>query len=85
MGDLSLGGRRFTLLTRPGCHLCEDFESELMACFEGRLEIETALVDSDPAWQEAYGLSIPVLLAPDGRFVCAVSPDIAAVEAVLSA
>ena len=55
-----------------------------MASFEGRLEVETALVDSDPAWQQAYGLSIPVLLAPDGRFVCAVTPDIAAVEAVLS-
>lgn len=76
--------RRFTLLTRPGCHLCEEFEAELMADFEGRLEVESAHVDADPAWQQAYGLSIPVLLAPDGCFVCAVSPDAAAVEAALS-
>ncbi|MDP3856317.1 MAG: glutaredoxin family protein [Stagnimonas sp.] len=81
---MALGGRRYTLLTRPGCHLCEDFEAELMAEFEGRLEVETALVDSDPVWSEAYGLSIPVLLAPDGRFVCAVTPDIDAIEADLS-
>ena len=81
----ALGGRRFTLLTRPGCHLCEDFEAELMASFEGRLEVESALVDSDPVWREAYGLSIPVLLTPDGRFVCAVTVDLAAVEAVLNA
>ena len=77
--------RRFTLLTRPGCHLCEEFEAELMVAFEGRLEVETAHVDRDPAWREAYGLSIPVLLAPDGRFVCAVTPDPEAVEAVLVA
>ena len=81
---MALGGHRYTLLTRPGCHLCEDFEAELMAAFEGRLEVETALVDSDPAWCEAYGLRIPVLLAPDGRFVCAVTLDLAAVEAALS-
>ena len=76
--------RRFTLLTRPGCHLCEDFEAELMAAFEGRLELETAQVDQHPAWREAYGLSIPVLLAPDGSFVCAVTPDTEAVEAALA-
>ncbi|ROH85959.1 glutaredoxin family protein [Stagnimonas aquatica] len=75
--------RRFTLLTRPGCHLCEDFEAELMAEFEGRLEVESAHVDSDPAWLAAYDLRIPVLLAPDGSFVCAVQPDFAAVQAVL--
>lgn len=76
--------RRFTLLTRPGCHLCEEFEAELLAAFEGRLEVETAHVDADPVWRAAYGLSIPVLLAPDGGFVCSVQPDLAAVEAVLS-
>lgn len=81
---MALGGRRFTLLTRPGCHLCEDFEAELMAGFEGRLEVESVLVDSDPAWREAYGLSIPVLLAPDGGFVCAVTPEAEAVEAALA-
>lgn len=81
---MALGGRRYTLLTRPGCHLCEDFEVELMAAFDGRLEVETALVDSDPVWREAYGLSIPVLLAPDGGFICAATLDLAAVEAALS-
>lgn len=76
--------RRFTLLTRPGCHLCEEFEAELTAAFDGRLEVETAHVDADPVWREAYGLSIPVLLAPDGSFVCAVTPDADAVEAALA-
>lgn len=56
-----------------------------MASFDGRLEVEAVWVDSDPVWREAYGLSIPVLLTPDGEFVCAVRPDIDAIEAVLRA
>lgn len=76
---------RFTLLTRPGCHLCEDFEAELAAAFGERIELEPVHVDAHPEWLAAYGLSIPVLLTEAGAFVCAVQPDIDAVAALLPA
>ncbi len=76
--------RRFTLLTRPDCHLCEEFESEALQQFGGRLEIELVQVDHHPHWQAEYGLSIPVLLDADDRFVCAVTVDADAIEAALA-
>ena len=75
---------RFTLLTRPGCHLCEDFEAEVLAAFGGRLEIETVQVDHHPAWLAEYGLRIPVLLDAQDRFVCEVAVDANAIETALS-
>ena len=75
---------RFTLLTRPGCHLCEEFEAELMAAFGERVEVEAVHVDAHPEWQAAYGLSIPVLLTAAGDFVCAVEVDVEAVTAKLA-
>ena len=75
--------RRFTLLTRPGCHLCEDFEAEVLAEFGGRLEIDAVQVDHHPAWLAEYGLGIPVLLDARERFVCEVRPDANAIEAAL--
>ncbi|MDO9451603.1 MAG: glutaredoxin family protein [Stagnimonas sp.] len=76
--------RRFTLLTRPDCHLCEVFEAEVVAVFGERLEIEAVQVDHHPAWQAEYGLRIPVLLDPQERFVCAVTVDANAIRAALS-
>ncbi len=73
----------FSLLTRPGCHLCEDFETEVLAAFGDRLEIEAVQVDQHPAWREQYGLRIPVLLDAQDRFLCAVAIDAAAIEAAL--
>jgi len=76
--------QRFTLLTRPGCHLCEEFEAEVLAAFDGRLEIDAVLVDHHPAWLAEYGLRIPVLLDGRERFVCEVHMDANAIEAALS-
>jgi len=76
--------RRFTLLTRPGCGLCEEFEHAALAVAQGRCEIEPVLVDHHPAWQAQYGLTIPVLLDAQGRFICAVTVDVNALEAALS-
>ena len=76
--------RRFTLLTRPGCHLCEDFEAEAAALLGTRAEIEAVLVDHHPEWQRLYGGRIPVLLDEAGRFICAVTVDANAVAAALS-
>ncbi|MES2684201.1 MAG: glutaredoxin family protein [Pseudomonadota bacterium] len=74
---------RFTLLTRPGCHLCEDLETEALAAFGDRIAIDTVLVDHHPAWQSQYGLRIPVLLDAQGQFVCEVQLDEAALARAL--
>lgn len=76
--------RRFTLLTRPGCHLCDDFEAAVLAAFGERVEIEAVQVDHHPARQAEYGLRIPVLLDSQDRFVCAVTMDANAIAAALS-
>ncbi len=66
---------RFTLLTRPGCHLCEEFEEQLLAEFGERLEVDGVRVDAHPQWLADYGLRIPVLLSETGEFVCEMSVD----------
>lgn len=56
------------LLGRPGCHLCEDFLSDLIAAhprLEGRVNVVN--VDERPDWREVYGRRIPVLLDGHGR------------------
>jgi len=58
------------LLSRPGCHLCDDMRSAvapLVARLGGSLE--TVDVDSDPALAARWGNEIPVLLDADGRVV----------------
>jgi hypothetical protein len=62
---------RLTLLTRPGCGLCEDFLDDLQ-----RLGAEASLppldildVDDDPLLARRHGLDVPVLLL-DGAVVC---------------
>ena len=64
-----MGG--LTLLSRPGCGLCEEFLEELQ-----RLSTTVPLpslavldVDSDPVLSRRHGLDIPVLLL-DGVVVC---------------
>lgn len=58
------------LLTRPGCHLCEEMKAgiaPLVARLGGTLaEVD---VDADPALSERFGLEIPVLLDAEGRVV----------------
>ena len=71
---------RFTLLTRPGCHLCEEFEEQLLVEFGERLEVDGVRVDAHPQWLADYGLRIPVLLSEAGAFVCEVTVDAEAVR-----
>lgn len=52
-----------TLLTRPGCHLCEDMLAVVRPIAEEReLHLEVVDVDSDPDLRARYGEQIPVLL-----------------------
>lgn len=63
------------LLTRPGCHLCEEFRAELEQAFPDRFELREACVDDRTDWRERYGLQIPVLLNESGALLCATRFD----------
>ncbi|GGM57183.1 glutaredoxin family protein [Dactylosporangium sucinum] len=58
---------RLTLLTRPGCHLCDDAK-EAMARVAAATGEEWTEVDitGDDRLEEEYGFRIPVVLL-DGR------------------
>lgn len=77
--------QRFTLLTRPGCHLCETLEAEALAAFGERLDIELVQVDHHPEWLAEYGLRIPALLDAQGRLVCEGQLDVEALARSLEA
>lgn len=47
------------LYTRPGCHLCDDAQ-QLLESYG--LEPRLVNIDTDPALQQAYGLTIPVVV-----------------------
>jgi hypothetical protein len=64
---------RLLLLSRPECHLCEEFRDELLAQFGGSIELDEACVDDRADWRARYGTRIPVLLDGDGEVVCDVS------------
>ena len=68
-------GPCFTLLSRPQCHLCEQFAEDFRADTGGLAKLQIVDVDSDPALQAQYGLRIPVLLDPDGALCCEVRLD----------
>ena len=57
------------LLSRPGCHLCEEFREELEAAFPGRFNLREACIDDRPEWRERFGAKIPVLLDENGSVV----------------
>lgn len=60
-------GPRLTLITRPGCHLCEVAVEAITRVAEtagvGWTEVS---VDSDPALEREYGDRVPVTLL-DGK------------------
>jgi hypothetical protein len=60
---------RLVLLSRPGCHLCEEFADELRS-WDRTVELEIADVDSRPDWRERFGRRIPVLLDGQGEAIC---------------
>jgi hypothetical protein len=60
-----------TLLSRPGCGLCEEFLEELqqLSTTVPLPPVAVLDVDSDPVLSRRHGLDIPVLLL-DGLVVC---------------
>lgn len=56
----------WTLLSRPGCELCEDFAQALYAHLGGSDGVTVVDVDSREDWKRRYGSRIPVLLDESG-------------------
>jgi hypothetical protein len=75
--------RVFTVYSRPGCHLCEEFVEELIPLCRGRVRLVVADVDRDASLRAAYGQRIPVLCA-DGREICAITVNHEAISAALA-
>ena len=66
--SLDAASPRWLLLTRPDCHLCEEFEQALHAHLGAAVPaLERADVDSRGEWRLRYGTRIPVLLDAQGR------------------
>ncbi|NNM61941.1 MAG: glutaredoxin family protein [Steroidobacteraceae bacterium] len=61
---------RFTLYSRPHCHLCERMLAELAGLPAAAAHpVDVLDVDQDPAMRARYGHKIPVLLF-GGELVC---------------
>lgn len=61
--------RRYLLLGRPDCHLCEDFEAALREHLGAAVDVDHACVDERAEWRLRYGRRIPVLLDDAGEVV----------------
>ena len=70
---------RLTLLSRPGCHLCEEMRREVDALLaEAPRAWEEVNVDSDPALAARWGEGIPVLFVNGRLFAKVRLPRLAA-------
>lgn len=70
---------RLRLLSRPGCHLCEEMRRDVDALLADEPRTwEEVDVDSDPALAARYGESIPVLFVNDRLFAMVRLPRLAA-------
>lgn len=54
------------LLSRPGCHLCDEFLSELTVLLPAAATIQRCNVDARDEWRAAFGRRIPVLIDAAG-------------------
>jgi hypothetical protein len=79
---------RFTLIGRSYCHLCDEMRDALVGAMSaaglpasGLTEVD---LDAHPAWEERYGMLVPVLLQgspDDGTEICHYHWDDAAWQA----
>ncbi len=70
------------VLSRRGCHLCEDLLAELEPLLRGAATLAVIDIDSDAALAATYGTRIPVVLGDD-ELLCEGRLDRAAVQAWL--
>ncbi|MCP3999768.1 MAG: glutaredoxin family protein [Gammaproteobacteria bacterium] len=51
----------FVVYSRRGCHLCEELLEILEPLCRGKAKISVRDIDTNPEWQEAFGLLVPVV------------------------
>jgi hypothetical protein len=74
---------RYELVTRAGCHLCDEMAALLDAVLPAHgLTWTPRDVDADPALRDRFGEVVPVLLR-DGRPVAKVRVDRRGLERIL--
>lgn len=66
--------RRWTILSRPDCSLCEALHWELLQLLGPQAHIRLVDISGDAELEGRYGTRIPVLLA-DEEFICAYRLD----------
>ncbi len=72
---------RLRLLSRPGCHLCEEMLAAVSPTVEeAGATLEVVNVDSDPELAARFGLSIPVILDESGRVIAKVRDPLAKIR-----
>ena len=70
---------RLTLLSRPGCHLCEEMRRQVEAILaDVPRRWEVVDVDSDPDLARRYGEAIPILFVNGRPFAKIRLPRLAA-------
>jgi glutaredoxin len=75
---------RYQLLTRAGCHLCDDMARLLDDVLARRgLAYQSIDVDRDAALRDRYGESVPVLLR-DGTAVAKLRADREQLERIVA-
>jgi glutaredoxin len=73
---------RLTLLSRPGCGLCDEMARDLRRL---AIAFDEVNIEQDPTLQRAYGEAIPVLLAGDAEVARAPQTERSLREALIHA
>lgn len=69
VGSQAVGRKVVTVMSKPGCHLCEKVIGALHALASSRgFELRIVDIENDPRLHEMYWLEIPVVQV-DGRDV----------------
>ncbi len=83
LGKRAAPAARYELVTRPGCHLCDEMAVLLDEVLpEHGLTWKPVDVDADPALRLRYGEAVPVLLR-DGKPVAKVRVDRSELERIV--
>ena len=57
--------KQLTVMSRSGCHLCEQVIEELVPLIRGRAHLEVVDIDTDPELVAQYGLRVPVVVGDE--------------------
>lgn len=60
-----------SLYTRPGCHLCDTMQTELVQLLgQGAFQLDIVDISGNADLMQRYGLRIPVLVDQEGAEIC---------------